>query len=156
MAADSAVTIGVDGGAKIYNTVNKLFGLSKFEPVGTMVWGNADFLGVPWETIIKAFRRKQGKTSYAKLEQYADAFLKFLTNNEVFFPKESQEAAARSILNALLTTLVSRARKDAAEDKRRLRRQSPRCWRRPIARWLHARSYRASPTRTSRGWPYRD
>ena len=42
LAADSAVTVQTQTGQKIYNTVNKLFTLSKYEPVGIMVFGSAD------------------------------------------------------------------------------------------------------------------
>lgn len=41
MAADSAVTITTSQGHKIYNTANKLFTLSKYRPVGIMVYGLA-------------------------------------------------------------------------------------------------------------------
>ena len=41
LAADSAVTIG---DSKIYNTANKLFSLSKINPVGIMIYGNAAFM----------------------------------------------------------------------------------------------------------------
>ena len=37
LAADSAVTIG--RGKKIFNTVNKLFTLSKYHPVAIMIYG---------------------------------------------------------------------------------------------------------------------
>src|SRR5438067_13845178 len=61
LAADSAVTIQIGGGQKIYNTVNKLFTLSKYQPVGAMIYGNSEFMGVPWESIIKEYRRELGK-----------------------------------------------------------------------------------------------
>lgn len=47
LAADSAVTIEQQKGKKIYNTVNKLFMLSKYQPIGIMIYGNATFMGVP-------------------------------------------------------------------------------------------------------------
>jgi hypothetical protein len=50
LAADSAITLGSQ---KIYNSGNKLISLSKYQPVGIMVFGNAEFMGIPWETIIK-------------------------------------------------------------------------------------------------------
>ena len=53
LAADSAITFS---GNKIFNTGNKLFTLSKYQPIGIMIYGNAEFMGVPWETIIKFFR----------------------------------------------------------------------------------------------------
>ena len=46
LAADSKVTIG---GEKTYDTVNKIFTLSKVHPIGVMVFGNADFMHYPWE-----------------------------------------------------------------------------------------------------------
>jgi len=55
LAADSAITLGSQ---KIYNSGNKLFSLSKYRPVGIMVFGNAEFMGIPWETIIKFYRSK--------------------------------------------------------------------------------------------------
>jgi hypothetical protein len=39
LAADSAVTLRDPSTSKIYNTANKLFMLSKFEPVGIMIYG---------------------------------------------------------------------------------------------------------------------
>jgi len=47
MAADSAVTLQLSGGQKIYNTVNKLFALSKYRPVGVMVYGGRRFHAHP-------------------------------------------------------------------------------------------------------------
>lgn len=80
LAADSAVTIG--GGNKIYNSANKLFALSKFHPVGIMIYGNAFFLRAPWETIIKLYREKLGRTEFERLDEYYNDFISFLTENE--------------------------------------------------------------------------
>ena len=59
MAADSAVTISGNGQAspKIFNSVNKLFQLSKYAGVGIMIYGGAEMMGIPWETIIKVYRK---------------------------------------------------------------------------------------------------
>ena len=88
MAADSAVTIG---GQKIYNSALKLFSLSKVAPVGTMIYGNAALIDVPWETLIKSHRKWLGSTLHEKLDGYADSFLTFLRTNLEFFPEASQE-----------------------------------------------------------------
>jgi hypothetical protein len=92
LAADSAVTIG--GGSerspKIFNTVNKLFTLSKYHPVGIMVYGSAQILGVPWETIIKTYRKQLERHSFAHLEDYASDFLQFLEANRLLFPASAQ------------------------------------------------------------------
>jgi len=48
MAADSAVTLVTEQGQKIFVTANKIFALSKFEPVGIMVYANASWTPKPW------------------------------------------------------------------------------------------------------------
>lgn len=88
LAADSAVTIGSE---KIYNSALKLFSLSKTEPVGIMIYGNAVLLNMPWETVIKIFRNELGKKSYERLEDYSNQFLKFLSSRTDFFPEEAQQ-----------------------------------------------------------------
>ncbi len=50
IAADSAVTLRE---GKIFTSANKIFSLSKYHPVGVMIYGNATFMGIPWETMIK-------------------------------------------------------------------------------------------------------
>ncbi len=46
LAADSAMTL--QGTGKIYAS-NKLFALNKYQPVGVMIYNNAEFMGVPLE-----------------------------------------------------------------------------------------------------------
>lgn len=88
LAADSAVTIG--GLKKIYTSAEKLFQLAAIAPVGIMFYGNANFVGMPWETIIKAHRRNLGKTTFATINDYAENLIRFLTNNQVLFPPSAQ------------------------------------------------------------------
>lgn len=90
LAADSAVTVTGDSGNKIYNAANKLFALSKYEPVAIMIYGNAEFLGVPWETIIKTYRQELRKGHFARIEDYYQAFLQFLGSSDVFFGSDVQ------------------------------------------------------------------
>jgi hypothetical protein len=85
LAADSAVS----SGDKIYNSANKLFALSKYEPVGVMIYNYAEFMGVPWETIIKVYReQKLGDQRFDTVQEYADHFLEYLRReNTVLFPE---------------------------------------------------------------------
>lgn len=91
LAADSAVTIHASSGAKVYNTVNKLFSLSVGAPVGVMVWGGAELCGVPWETLIKEYRRHLGGKRFPALEDYGTDLTAFLTGNR-FLTASLQEA----------------------------------------------------------------
>ncbi|MBU3966683.1 MAG: hypothetical protein KKG76_04795 [Euryarchaeota archaeon] len=75
LASDSAVTMTQEMGEKIKTSANKLFSLSKYRPVGIMVFGNADLMDVPWETIIKMYRTELGKKKFDTLKEYADNFI---------------------------------------------------------------------------------
>lgn len=90
LAADSAVTIGIHNGQKIYHSANKLFALSKYHPVGIMIYGNAQLMGVPWETIIKVYRTELGQRSFHTLQEYCEDFISFLNTNNSYFPESEQ------------------------------------------------------------------
>src|SRR5579859_6691650 len=91
LAADSAVTINTGSGRKIYNTVNKLFALTKHAPIGIMVYGRADLMGISWESIIKTYRPVIGKRTFGTVNEYLSHFISFLkTNSKRLFPPEIQ------------------------------------------------------------------
>jgi len=85
LAADSAVTIG---SSKVFNSADKLFSLSKHHPIGIMIYGNAGFMGVPWETVIKVFRKNLGDTTYDTLDEYISCFFEFLIRDTRFYNKD--------------------------------------------------------------------
>ena len=90
LAADSAVTVtnGVYNASKIYNTANKLFMLSKRKPIGIMIYSSAEFMGIPWELIIKVYRKELGDRSFDTVYKYKEDFINFLESNNMFdFPK---------------------------------------------------------------------
>jgi hypothetical protein len=91
MAADSAATMSVGSGQKILSSANKVFALSKYRPVGIMIYGSALFMGIPWETIIKSYRKKLSNTPYNTLREYAGSFIEFMKNSTSLFPTEEQE-----------------------------------------------------------------
>jgi len=91
LAADSAVTTGQEKEQKIFTSANKLFALSKYYPVGIMVYGNASFMDIPWETIIKIHRSELDKKKFDTLREYADNLIAFLDNGNPLFPETEQE-----------------------------------------------------------------
>lgn len=128
LAADSAVTIGEK--QKVFNTANKLFTLSKYHPVGIMLYNNAEIMGVPWETIIGIYRRQLGKQCLRTLLDYANDFVRFLqANNEWLFPPAHQDRilfgyaedyylnAVRAVVDAQMNELATQ--EDAATLERR-------------------------------------
>ena len=90
IATDSAVTTSNPRGIKVHNSANKLFTLSKYRPVGIMVYANAEFMGFPWETLIKVYRQWLGTRSFPKLTEYAKSFFDFLLAQEALFTLDKQ------------------------------------------------------------------
>ncbi|MBC8476799.1 MAG: hypothetical protein H8D49_00500 [Dehalococcoidia bacterium] len=71
LAADSAVSFRAGDNEKVSTSANKLFALSKHCPVGIMVYGNATFMDIPWETIIKVYRTSRLPTGgFSTLDEY--------------------------------------------------------------------------------------
>ena len=91
LAADSAVTITTASGQKIFNTVNKLFALSKFQPLGIMINGSADLMGVPWEVIIKSYRQAVGEQAFSTVESASEHLLTWVEANYQLFPVELRD-----------------------------------------------------------------
>ncbi len=103
IAADSAVTIGQN--QKILNTANKLFTLSKYHPVGIVIYNSAAFVSIPWEVIIKEYRRQRGTTPQAKLEGYANDFVQYVRDSVSLISAPAQKevvcAAATKLFQLL-------------------------------------------------------
>ncbi|WP_286797271.1 hypothetical protein [Psychrobacter sp. UBA6291] len=120
LAADSAVTVtnGVGGysSSKIYNTANKLFMLSKYHPIGIMVYSSADFMQVPWELIIKLYRKHIGDESFKAVSDYRDDFLRFMVNSSHFSFIEKESSYLPSIMNSILSFVTSIVNENLSRD----------------------------------------
>ena len=87
LAADSAVTItNPNGKTKIYNGAEKLFALTKYHPVGIMVFGSGTLCRVPWEVVIKEYRKTLGERCFATLDEYTEDFFQFLEQADKLIP----------------------------------------------------------------------
>ena len=107
LAADSKVTIGGGSAAKTYDTVNKLFTLSKVAPVGVMIYGNAEFMSYPWETIIKIYRQKKGMRTERLIVDWANDFFRFLDSFGDITPG-NRNYNLWSICNSVITDALER------------------------------------------------
>ena len=115
LAADSAVTVGLQTG-KIYTSADKLFQLSDHAPVGVMVYGSANFLGVPWETIIKCYRTKLGSKTFARLEDYSRDLIRFLKEAKTLFPATCQKDEMNTIAHGYYTFVRERLEASIKEE----------------------------------------
>jgi hypothetical protein len=87
LAPDSAVTFQEEKGQKIFISANKVFALSKHHPVSVMVYGSAEFMEVPRETIIKVYRSHRGKMDFPTVGEYDRDSVTFFTRSRVLFPQ---------------------------------------------------------------------
>ena len=112
LAADSAVTLTQPGGAKVYQSADKLFLLSTSEPVAAMFYGNSSLLGVPWETIIKRYRRLHGRESYGSVEAHAESFRTFLQRDRTLFPRHRQVREVGIVARSLYSEIRAELKKE--------------------------------------------
>ena len=83
LAADSAVTISSNSGRdKAYNAANKLFSLGVNKNISFMIYGNSEYMGIPWEIIFKEFRNETKTYNVENVETCAKKFFKFLNKKQ--------------------------------------------------------------------------
>lgn len=121
LAADSATTVthGYGGNKEVryFKGANKIFQLSEHQPVGMMVFDSADMLKVPWELILKAFRRDLSDKAFNTLEEYAREFFDFLRNNNQLFPREVRLNALASAAREVAISILMVAKESANDPK---------------------------------------
>ena len=112
IAADSAVTrkkiIGDRQRAKVTKNGNKMIRLSDVDPITVMITGNAGFLDVPWDLIIRRFRQQKGMEHQPTVEAAARALFDYIASNAVFW----NESACMVFLGGLVKMLFNEAVKD--------------------------------------------
>lgn len=113
LAADSKVTVTSTGMSKGYDTANKVFTLSKVHPVGIMIFGNAEFMGYPWETIIKIYRGKQGLLAKPTISEWAADFVGFVRAFGVV-ERDHKVENLKTLVAAVLDELLAAAQDQCA------------------------------------------
>ncbi|GAB0174273.1 MAG: hypothetical protein HHAS10_01520 [Candidatus Altimarinota bacterium] len=82
IAADRAGSVNGEV-TKVFDS-NKLFRLSRTIPVGLSVYANSEFMGVPWEILVKEYK-KNDKCLHS-IGDYKSDFIKFLGNFDLHDP----------------------------------------------------------------------
>lgn len=102
LAADSAVTIGEGGAAKIYNTVNKIFEISGVQPMGIMVYGSLSYMGLPMEVLVKRYRRNfANDRKFNNVRECAEHFANYLESDVPYDQRNESENVERIIFVAV-------------------------------------------------------
>lgn len=121
LAADSAVTVTsrepFSQGPKIRVSANKIFTLSKYQPVAVMIYASAEIMGVPWEAVIKTYRRQLGETHFPTLQGYVEDFLRYLSENRHFFSTELQAASVEGYTGQYLQRFIVEPLRQKVEEE---------------------------------------
>jgi hypothetical protein len=80
-----------------------------------MVYGNAAFMALPWETIIKRYRALLGQSSFRLLSDYGSHFLSFLESSSDLFPNGAQESFCYDFARNWLQRLKMRLHKKLSQ-----------------------------------------
>lgn len=111
IAADSAVTRKNRGTEKYTKNGNKMIRLCESVPISVMLTGNTDFLGNPWEVIVRRYRSERGKIKHSTVKDAADDFFEFLSACKCFWDKEKEnmhvKRACDSFFNLIMTDYIS-------------------------------------------------
>ena len=105
LAADSAVTVTQPGGQKIFSSANKIFALTYDAPVGILVYGNANFMGIPMETLVKEYRKRGAGEKFPTIGEYAESFVGFLL--EIAHGSLSQQEQFRLQVERVRTIFIA-------------------------------------------------
>lgn len=112
IAADSAVTFSNQTDEiKTYNSANKIFRLSEYHPVGIMIYNNAEFMGTPWDIIIKLYRKQLGKKNLNTLKDFVFDFKSFLYNKNFFCDDNQQHEFLNEVIKCLYYDLRTNCEK---------------------------------------------
>lgn len=105
IAADSAVTVG--NTHKVVNCGNKIFTLSKYEPISVMTYNYASFMGTPWEIIIKEYRKRLNEQNKETVELYQKDFIDYLYSENLFSNSKNQENYLEMLLAEFYTANIN-------------------------------------------------
>ncbi|HCD4467641.1 TPA: hypothetical protein NBQ72_003017, partial [Enterococcus faecium] len=88
-----------------YNTAKKLFTLDSMHSVGIMIYGNAEFNGIPWEIIITQYKKSIGSSVFNTLEEYADNFIEFVKTASFIRSEQTEQEQMIGVFQKIISGL---------------------------------------------------
>ena len=116
LAADSAVTIN---NRRVYKTSNKIFSLGPDHDIAIMIYGNSNFLGAPWEAIIKEFKRTHSDAKFETVSDCTNAFFNYLTYARSACRNEKRRSLLSLIVEMAETIADEVNKKESAANRRK-------------------------------------
>ncbi|OPX65735.1 MAG: hypothetical protein A4E30_00256 [Methanomassiliicoccales archaeon PtaB.Bin215] len=104
LAADSAVTMGDPNHRhKIFTSSDKIFKLTKNNPIGIMIYNKNEFMGIPLEVAIKNYYDKCDKV-FPTLHECAEDFLHYLRDFKV--SEEMEDLSLLMMIHSITKRII--------------------------------------------------
>jgi len=81
-----------------------------------MVYSKSSLLGVPWETILKMFRRRLRTDEFPRLQDYGEELIRFLSESTNLFPAEIQDRFYLKLVGATFARVAQRIEEHLYKD----------------------------------------
>ena len=78
-----------------------------------MIYNNAEFMGIPWETLVKMYRRSLGNKSQPTIEAYLTDFLRFIAQERPT-TRDQETVILLRVANHLFRNVLRSAKKDGS------------------------------------------
>ncbi|MDX8494186.1 hypothetical protein RFN29_21705 [Mesorhizobium sp. VK22B] len=121
LAADSAMSLAGPLSSKTYDSAEKIFELTRFLPIGLMIYNNALFMNMPLGVLVRRYRERLTRNEPSDLFDAWDPFERFLIDtasdeadhNDHFqmMLNEELKTLQRMVFNSLSEALVRGGRK---------------------------------------------
>lgn len=132
LAADSVVTLSSQRGRKTYDSAEKIFELSRSQPIGLMIYNNAQHFNAPLEVVVRSYRSTLASEDFDRLESVWPEFSRFLMefpHTEADELDHFRQMVASELdnlkviqFNFMLETVVKRRRPRGERSEDRVRR----------------------------------
>lgn len=111
LAAQGGLNVGYGPDPAVTRESAKIFPLFDDKPVALMIYGRADLLGQPWQSLITHYLESSKPPEAKTIGEWAEHFFGFLDDNVWMFSEQDQ----RSHLEGLLAAIFGRIIDEAAE-----------------------------------------
>lgn len=112
IAADSASTYSNGRSSKTINNANKIFTLSKFNPVAIAIYNSATLVDTPWEILVKEYRRVRKDNTFDNLSEYVNDFYNFLLSQSQNLNLSLNEARHKQLIEVYFKGNLEKIQKE--------------------------------------------
>lgn len=104
IAADSAVTRTRTDETKVTKNGNKMVRVSNAVPISVMITGSADYLGNPWDLVVRCYRKDRGDVAHSTVKECVLDFFDYISSNDQLWNSDIVDYYIADTLRKLFST----------------------------------------------------